>query len=390
MLKTQINMFDFVKTRWRRGKQPPSQCFSFSRPVLLLHSDGWGRVGVRDREGYEQLRTTGIALGQNPFDYYSLETSDDVIALRDLLKKHRDSTGRAACLAMNFLNANLDFQKTADAGFREIYLMPLSHGLPGRWKRPGLFEAYRQGILDGVFIPGLYGLTQFCRLSAERALTIPGDRNNLLHTLWKAETPYIRWRMPWIGYEYYNPEKPQAGFLDAEAQARLVAAAGREFKKVFHTAPRSACAPGHWANQDTRRAWSELGVRVAQNGGGVASPPHMDEWNILNLHRTIDFEPFERDFTVEKYMQLANQCFARGIPAVVSMHSINFHSSLKDFRGPALCLLDEFLSTLERKHPNLLYLQDMDLYDLVTRGKFKGPRGLVSVEVKQFDQTTGL
>src|SRR6476661_5919795 len=173
-------MFDSVKRRWHRRKRPPSQGFSFSRPLVLLHSDGWGRVGVRDREGYEQLRTIGIPLGQNPFDYYSLETSDDVIALRDLLKRHRDSTGRAACLAMNFLSANLDFQKTADAGFQRIYLMPLSHGLPGSWKRPGLFEAYRQGILDGVFIPGLYGLTQFCRLAAERALTVPGDRNNLL------------------------------------------------------------------------------------------------------------------------------------------------------------------------------------------------------------------
>jgi hypothetical protein len=67
------------------------------------------------------------------------------------------------------------------------------------------------------------------------------------------------------------------------------------------------------------------------------------------------------------------------------MHSINFHSSLKDFRGPTLRLLNEFLSALERKHPNLLYLQDMDLYDLVNRGKFKGPRGLVSVEVRQHD-----
>ena len=113
-------MFDSLKRRWHRRKQSPSQGFSFSRPVVLLHSDGWGRVGVRDREGYEQLRTIGIPLGQNPFDYYSLETSDDVIALRDLLKRHRDSTGRAACLAMNFLSANLDFQKTADAGFRKF------------------------------------------------------------------------------------------------------------------------------------------------------------------------------------------------------------------------------------------------------------------------------
>lgn len=376
-------MFDSVKRRWHRRKQPTSQGFSFSRPLVLLHSDGWGRVGVRDRPGYEQLRTSGITLGQHPFDYYSLETSEDVIALRDMLKRHRDSTNRAACLVMNFSQANLDFKKTTDAGFRRIYLMSLSQGLPGSWERPGLFLAYRQGISDGVFYPGLYGLTRFCGQAVERALTVPGDRNNLLHTLWKAETPYIRWRMPWIGYEYCNAEKPHAGFLDAAAQARLIAAAGREFKKIFKMAPRSACAPGHRANPDTHRAWSHAGIRIAQNGSGAAMPPHMDEWELLNLHRTIDFEPFERGLPVEKYLQLAEHCFARGMPAIVSMHSINFHSSLKDFRGPTLRLLDEFLSALERKHPNLLYLTDMDLYDLVNRGKFKGPRGPVSVEVKQ-------
>ena len=63
---------------------------------------------------------------------------------------------------------------------------------------------------------------------------------------------------------------------------------------------------------------------------------------MLNLHRTIDVEPFQRDLPLEKYMQLAERCFARGIPAIISVHSINFHSSLKDFRGPALRVLDEF------------------------------------------------
>jgi len=38
---------------------------SFSRPLVLLQSDDWGRVGVRDREGYEQLRASGIHLGGN-------------------------------------------------------------------------------------------------------------------------------------------------------------------------------------------------------------------------------------------------------------------------------------------------------------------------------------
>jgi hypothetical protein len=122
---------------------------------------------------------------------------------------------------------------------------------------------------------------------------------------------------------------------------------------------------------------------VAQNGNAGALPPAMDDCGVLNLHRTIDLEPFERELPVEKYMQLAERCFERGIPAIISVHSINFHSSLKDFRGPTLRALDELLSALEARYPNLLYVHDMDLFELVTRGKFKGPRGPVSVEVKQ-------
>jgi len=376
-------LFEFAKKLRILAKTPAAPTLSFSRPLVVLESDDWGRVGVRDREGYETLRASGIHLGENPYDYYSLEAAEDVIALRDLLKRHRDSTGRPACLVMNFLVANLDFQKIADTGFKDIHLRPLSQGLPGDWKRPGLFEAYRQGIADDVFYPALHGLTHFCRLGVERALGLPGDRNNLLHTLWKAETPYIYWRMPWVGYEYNNPEKPQAGFLDAGIQNRLIAEAVREFEKFFGTAPLSACAPGYRANGDTQRAWSGCGIRVAQNGSGGALPPLMDEWEMLNLHRTIDIEPFERGLPLEKYMQLAERCFERGIPAIVSMHSINFHSSLRDFRGPALRVLDEFLGALEARHPDLLYVHDLNLYELVTRGKFKGPRGPVSVQVKQ-------
>src|SRR5258707_13517114 len=116
-------MLDYARRFWRGSKLPSSvRQFSFDRPLVLLQSDDWGRVGVRDREGYEQLRASGIYLGENPYDYYSLETAEDVMALRDLLKRHRDSTGRPACLVMNFLLANLDLLRSADSGFKNIYL----------------------------------------------------------------------------------------------------------------------------------------------------------------------------------------------------------------------------------------------------------------------------
>ncbi len=376
------HLLDFVHKLWNRNKEPVGDSFSFDRPLVLLQSDDWGRVGVRDKEGYEQLRASGIRLGENPYDFYTLETAEDVMALRDLLKRHRDYTGRSACLVMNFLMSNLNFPKMMTGNYQTIELLPLTEGLPGSWKRPGLFEAYRQGIAEGVFYPALHGLTHFCSLTAELALAQGGERADLLRTLWKAETPYIYWRMPWVGYEYCNPEKPQAGFLTAEKQGALIRQAADIFGKLFKMPAVSACAPGYRSNHDTHLAWSKCGVRVAQNGQGSPLAPHMDDCEILNLYRTIDIEPAQRDLPTEKYLQLAENCFARGVPAIVSVHAINFHSSVKDFRTPTVLALDQFLSALEAKHPNLLYVHDADVYDMVTRGKFRTSHSHIPINVK--------
>jgi len=381
-------MLNFVHSFWGRSKSEirvPG--FSFDRPLVLLQSDDWGRVGVRDSEGFELLRASGIRLGEHPYDFYTLETAEDVIALRDTLKRHRDSTGRSPCLVINFVMANLDFPKMAESSFRQIHLLPLTRGLPGAWKRPGLFEAYRQGVADSLFYPALHGLTHFCSPAVQYSLAENGERGELLRTLWRAGTPYIYWRMPWVGYEYCNPEKPMAGFLSAEMQETLIRQAAEGFARFFSVFPASACAPGYRANRETHEAWSKWGIRVAQNGRGAPLPPHFDECEILNLHRTIDFEPAQRELPIEKYVQLADNCFARGVPAIVSVHSINFHSSLRNFREPTLQALDHFLSALEAKHPDLLYVHDGDLYKIVTRGRFEATHGPVSVTAKQVDAT---
>ena len=355
--------------------------FSFGRPLVLLQSDDWGRVGVRDHQGWEELHANGVNLGESPYDFYSLETADDVLALRDVLARHRDSTGRSACVVMNFLLANLDFPRMAECGSKEILLKLLTEGLPGRWQRPGLLEAYRTGIADGIFYPALHGLTHFCCQAVARELGDGGTRGDLLRTLWKAETPYIYWRMPWIGYEYYDPQKSQ--FLSGEKQAQLIREATACFREFLGVAPVSACAPGYRANRDTHHAWAACGVKVAQNGSGTPALPHMDSCGMLNLYRTIDFEPAHRPLPVDHYLQLAANAFAAGAPLIISSHSINFHSSLKDFRCSTLKALDQLLTALEANYPDLLYVHDGDLYEMVTRGRLAGPDRTVSIDVRK-------
>jgi hypothetical protein len=369
----------------------PVEGFTFGRPLVVLQSDDWGRVGVRDREGWEELRELGVNLGERSYDFYSLETAEDVAAVVKLLQGHRDSTGRPACLEMNFIVANVDFAKVAVNSFRQIYLRTLTEGLPAGWKRPGLFEVYREGISAGVFSPALHGTTHFCRTAVERHLSDPGERGVLLRKLWKAGVPYIHWRMPWIGFEYWDPERPgEENFLNSNVQESLIDSAVESFTRFFSKPPRSACAPGYRANKTTHDAWAKRGIRVAQNGPGSAMPPHLDENGILHLSRSIDFEPAAgQEFSVEACLRAAADCFARGLPAIVSVHSVNFHSTIKDFRSRTVGFLDEFLTALEAKYADLLYVRDEDLYDLVNQGTFQSTQSVVRVPVTKRKFTTG-
>ena len=352
---------------FRRETKPRS--ITFSRPLVLLESDDWGRVGVRDREGFEQLRAKRNRLGEHPYDLYTLETAKDVSELAGLLMRHHDSRGSSASMVMNFCVANLDFVQMQAGGYKRVELRSLAEGLPGGWSRPGLFEAYKRGIGQGVFYPAMHGLTHFCPLAVENALAENGDRARLLRTLWEAETPYIYWRMPWIGYEYWNPEKPRAGFLTAQRQRELIQRACSEFRSFFGRRAVSACAPGYRANQDTHGAWAENGIRIVQNGTGSGlTAPHLDKFGLLHVFRAIDFEPALKEVETEKYLEIASACVARGVPIVISVHAINFHSSLRDFRSPTLNALDSLLSALESKFPDLLYVNHDELLNAAMNG----------------------
>ena len=377
---------------WQRVRDRlPVAGFYFDRPLVLLQSDDWGRVGLRDREGLEQLQAEGLALGERPYDFYTLETAEDLAALGDVLKRHRDSGERHPCLQMNFILANLDFVRMSADGFRSIHLLPLAESLPQGWSRPGLVQAYHHGIADGVFHPALHGTTHFCRSAVENHIAGDGERAKFVRTLWRAGTPYIHWRMPWIGYEYWDPEKTEEHrFLPVEAQQELIGHTVGAFAKMFSRLPGSACAPGYRADDNTHRAWVQHGVRVAQNGPGLVTPPHFDRHGVLNLSRVVEFEPaVDAKFSVDACLRQAEKCFEQGLPAIVSVHSINFHSTVKDFRSSTLKSLDEFLTAVESKHSDLLYLHDEDLYELVNKGSYGTTNGQshANVTTKKFTRS---
>ena len=261
-------------------------------------------------------------------------------------------------------------------------MRPLTEGWPGKWHRPQLLEAYQQGVRERVFYPALHGLTHFCERAVARELDAGGERSKLVKIMWQAQTPYIHWRMPWIGYEYWDPEMRSAHrFLSLDDQRAAIMRAGGIFRDLFSSGPFSACAPGYRANANSRTAWFEAGVRVVQNGPGKRRGPYLDENGLLSTFRTVEMEPAIERCDLAGLVAQVEQCFADGLPAVISIHSINFHSTIQDFRTPTLKLLDEFLAALERKWPDLLYVHDADLFSIATEGAYAGENGRVKVNV---------
>jgi hypothetical protein len=375
----------FTSGLLHRGKGLFTRGFFFHRPLLLIQSDDWGRVGTRDQAGFEELKRAGLHLGQNPFDFYSLETAEDIAALTAMLQQHRDSVSRSPVMAMYFVVSNVDFDQARQSNYKHIPVRPLSQGLPGKWSRPGLFDAYRSAIAQGTIYPALHGTTHFCRSAVQRELRTEGQRSELLRTLWLSETPYIFWRMPWIGYEYWDPGRPpEERHLSQESQHAAICEAVRGFADMFATAPHSACAPGYRADSTTHQIWKECGVKVAQSGPNGIIAPQFDRHGILNVYRNINFEPaLDKQFSIERSLRTAAECFKRGIPAVLSIHSINFHSSLKDYRSSTVQSLHQFLTQLEKRFPDLLYLHDTDFHDLTTRGEYQVSSGTVKVRVQR-------
>jgi len=370
---------------FRKLRDKISPGFRFSRPLVLLQSDDWGRVGVRDAEGLEELRAAGLNVGERPYDLYSLETAEDVQEVAEVLQGLRDSAGEPPCLEMNFVVANVDFAASAANGFREIALTQLADGLPGHWNwnRPGLHDAYHAGVQGKVFSPALHGTTHFCQQAVARELSRGGERGDLLRTLWKSETPYIYWRMPWVGYEYWDPEQaPAKRFIPETEQARWIDWAAGAYQKLFQDKAVSACAPGYRAESTTHRAWKNAGVRIVQNGPGTRRAPHWDEFGLLHTYRALDFEPaLNLQMRWEDFVENAASWLTRGLPFILSLHSVNFHSTLAPYRQRTLPMLQDFLDALTKEYPDLLFVNSRQLLEIMETGSYQSSSGRISVAV---------
>jgi O-antigen/teichoic acid export membrane protein len=326
---------------------------------VLVQSDDWGRVGIPSLEVITELQNEGLLGRESPWDWYGLESADDVDALAAVLVNIRDSDGRCACMTANFIMGNADLRRMAAENWQEFHWLSIGEGFPGPWDADEVMHSYRRAIASGAFYPALHGLTHFNIKGLMDSLKDAGELGRRTRALAQRDIPYLRSITPEFNFALVRKDASGEHFLSESDQNAWIQNGVRAFEDVFGCMPDSTCAPGYRANELTYALFARAGIGVVEEG--VWAVPQ-DDGGVLRLGRNVSFEPvLDEGDQVERALAQAAECVAAGLPITICTHSINYVSRFLGRAAQGREDLSRLLNGLRERFPNLRFASDREL-----------------------------
>jgi O-antigen/teichoic acid export membrane protein len=327
------------------------------RPIVIIQSDDWGRVGIPSSIVIEELKAAGFHVGNSLWDQYGLETTDDVDQLTRVLTEFRDVDGHPACFTANFILANADLKAMAADHWREFKWKSIGDGFPEPWD-DHLVPAYRRAIDAGVFYAALHGFTHFNSPVMISALRDEEDLGRRARSLAERDIPYLRSMTPEYNFALASYDSLGEHFLSQAEQASWIEQGVRLFEEVFATTPVSTCAPGYRATDQTFSLFRRAGIAIVQDTGGIIPT---DRNGLLFLSRNVSFEPvLSDDNLVELAIGQAKRAVAAAVPIIICSHSINYISRFINQAEFGRKALGRLLTALLAEFPNIRFANDAE------------------------------
>jgi len=359
--------------------------------AVAFESDDWGLAGFVPTDtalaGLDRGALTG---GRFPQVYWrsTLEDSAAVRRLADLMGVCRDRDGLPAVFQANYIMSALDLSAAPQTAGRDVngfwrrYDLP---ALPPAYDRPGLWPAVRAALTEGVWEPAFHGSFHYDpRRRQDAVATDPLARRAALQGVLVFPDSHRAWELgPW------RPTSVLAEELDRSLDI---------FLRLFGHSPRSVIAPDYVWDDRCEALWESRGLKVIQakreqrhpkrRGAGLGDRfgkvvdrafgrlRHPDR---IYLERNCRLEAVQAD----DWRQVAEACYqevlrawARGEPAVIETHRVNFVHLDPEVAEKGYRALHHLLELLtETADPALAFLTDDELAQLTRTGTSCAVRG---------------
>lgn len=342
--------------------------------IVVIESDDWGSIRVPSRNVYDALMAEGYVMNKRPYERYDcLETDDDVKALSEVLLKFKDKKGKHPVITLNYLSANPDFHKIKENGYIEYIYEDVCNTYSRYPQSSNVIQLVKDGIEQGIFMPQCHGREHFNVLDWLNALRI-GDKDVItafnygMCGIFPKETP-AKGNQYMVALKSYDDES-QKYVCDTVSQSLSL------FRKIWGFASRTFIAPCYTWNDKIENILFDNGVELVQGArvrrcSSNSSKKYLyagqKSHGLIYGVRNCFFEPATTaEYSTDNLMKEIGQAFENNHVAVISSHRINYVGGIDiNNRIKNLELLDEFLSTLLMKYPDVEFMSSDQLIDIL-------------------------
>ena len=351
------------------------------RKIVIIESDDWGSIRMPSKEIYKKLLDDGFHVDRCPFSMYdSLERSEDLSVLFDVLLSVRDKNGKPAVVTANSVVANPDFERIKNSGFTEYYYEEVTNTFKKYKGCENSLGVLKQGINSMVWHPQFHGREHLNVIRWMKALQQKDDVTMLSFNqqhfgLSDKVTPKLKVR--------YMDALGNVGEASLEEEGKVIEEGTRLFEKLYGYKSKSFIAPCYTWRKEIESILAYNGLKYLQGIAFQQIPVqenplkfkscyhYMGEKNRFGQYyivRNAFFEPYKGgavDYVGEclNRINIAFQCHK---PAIISSHRVNFIGTLDEsHRDKNLGLLKEWLKKIIQKWPDVEFLTSDQLGDLI-------------------------
>lgn len=351
-----------------------------NRKLLVIESDDWGSVRIRDKEAYEALKQKGLNVDRIHYDSVeSIESNEDLEMLFDLLHSFKDKNGNHPVFTPMCIMGNPDFDKIKESNYQEYFFQPLHETLNEFPNSDRVLELWKKGFEENIFIPEIHGREHINVRRYMQILQSHEGKEGMRFALnYHSVGP--------SGYKHFVYPN-YLGALHPEAQNEIpelheyVLEAGELFVSYIGYQPRVFIAPNAEEPKELESSLHKIGVKYLTRSKKRLYPlgdgQFAKEWNFIGqqtdfkqtfINRNAFFEPVtfgEHEHITDWTANCLNEigiAFRWNKPAVISSHRVNYVGSIRpENREKGLKELKRLLKEVLKKWPNVEFLSSYEL-----------------------------
>ncbi len=355
------------------------------RKIVVIESDDWGSVYMSDRKSLEDLKAKGVPLTSHYVNNDTLESNEDMEMLFEVLRKHKDSTGRNAIMTGVNVVANPDFEKIRANGFTKYeyeLFTDTARRFPGSNR---IQELWLQGISERLLVPVFHGREH---LNVQRWMRLLQEGNETLRLAFDYGVSALSKDLQGKSLPDLRAAFDIDTVEDIPYLREVIISGMAAFEKLFGYRSTFFIPTNGPFNNSLEALTAQEGVKYTGTGkiqreplGNGEYKKHFRYIGKRNYHgqiyltRNCFFEPnsweYARDKdwvgTCLKEIEIAFRCYK---PATISSHRVNYMGTIDpENRANGLKKLNLLLTQIIKRWPEVEFMTSMELGDVMTGRK---------------------